>query len=307
MKEILFIGRGGQGLVSAASILAQAYLLANRHVLAFPKFGVERRGAIIEAFFRFDNKKIGDRFTIQHPDFIVFSDDMILKSDNRRLDGLSEGGVIVINSVPAPKDFAWLRERVKHLRSFRVVTVDATGIALDCGIGTKMNPITNTAIVGALARMLDFSLEIVTEVISKTVPNPEANTRAARQAFDNLVMIGFINSKISAVKKNYRLESPDYENQIVSVTTHDMTDNKTGDWRMGFKPALDLELCNRCGLCREFCPDSAVSDTAGNGLAIDYDYCKGCGICARMCPKQAISMQAEGSEITNQEVGDEKK
>ncbi|OGF26863.1 hypothetical protein A2303_06565 [Candidatus Falkowbacteria bacterium RIFOXYB2_FULL_47_14] len=306
MKEILFIGRGGQGLVSAASILAQAYLAANRHVLAFPKFGVERRGAIIEAFFRFNDKKIGDRFAIQRPDLIVFSDDMILRSDNRRLDGLSEGGVIVINSARPPKDFAWLRERVKHLKSFRAVTVDATKIALDCGIGSRMNPITNTAIVGALARMLDFSLEIIVEVINKSVPNPEANARAARQAFEALEIIPFISREISAVKKSFGPENPDHEDYIVSVTTHDMTGNKTGDWRMGFKPAFDQELCNHCGLCREFCPDSAIGDEAGGKLLINYDYCKGCGICARMCPKKAISMQAEGSEITNQEAGDEK-
>lgn len=306
MKKLLFVGRGGQGLVSAATILASAYLSQGKEVLTFPKFGVERRGAIIEAFFRFDGQKIGDRFAIQHPDFIIFSDEMILKSDSRRLDGLSEGGVIVINSARPPKDFVWLRERIKHLRSFRVVTVDATKIALDCGIGSKMNPITNTAIVGAVARMLDFSLEIIVAVINKTVPNPEANARAARQAFEVLEIMPFISREISVAKKSSGPESSDYENYIVSVTTHDMTGNKTGDWRMGFKPIFDKELCNHCGLCREFCPDSAVSDTAGGDPLINYDYCKGCGICAEMCPKKAITMRPEKSDITAKESGDEK-
>src|SRR3989339_736618 len=296
MKEILFIGRGGQGLVTAATILAQAYLSAGRHVLAFAKFGVERRGAIVEAFFRFNDKKIGDRFAIQRPDFIVFSDDMILRSDNRRLEGLSEGGVIIVNSDRTPKDFAWLRERVKHLKSFRAVTVDATRIALDCGIGSKTNPITNTAIVGAVARMLDFSLETIVAVINKTVPNPEANIRAARQAFDVLEIMPFISREISAVEKKIEPKIPDYENYIVSITTRDVTGNKTGDWRMAGKPVIDREKCGRVkgckGFCGIFCPEAAIR-AAEDKMMIDYDHCKGCGICAAECPFKAISMQRE--------------
>ena len=63
---------------------------------------------------------------------------------------------------------------------------------------------------------------------------------------------------------------------------------KTGTWRT-YKPVVDRELCNECGLCRMYCPD-AVIDVE---LNIDLEYCKGCGICAKECPKKAITMVRE--------------
>ena len=63
---------------------------------------------------------------------------------------------------------------------------------------------------------------------------------------------------------------------------------KTGSWRV-FKPVVDKERCNACGICAMFCPDAAISED----LVVDLDFCKGCGICAYECPKKAISMERE--------------
>jgi pyruvate ferredoxin oxidoreductase delta subunit len=63
---------------------------------------------------------------------------------------------------------------------------------------------------------------------------------------------------------------------------------KTGSWRV-FRPVVDKEKCNACGLCVSYCPDAVISDD----LVIDLEYCKGCGICANECPKKAISMARE--------------
>ena len=63
---------------------------------------------------------------------------------------------------------------------------------------------------------------------------------------------------------------------------------KSGSWRT-FRPVVDREKCNECGLCRLYCPDGAISVD----LEIDLDYCKGCGICAEECPKKAITMVRE--------------
>ncbi|HII77141.1 MAG TPA: 4Fe-4S binding protein [Methanolinea sp.] len=63
---------------------------------------------------------------------------------------------------------------------------------------------------------------------------------------------------------------------------------KTGSWRV-FRPIVDLEKCNSCGICAMFCPDAAISED----LEIDLDFCKGCGICAHECPKKAIRMERE--------------
>lgn len=63
---------------------------------------------------------------------------------------------------------------------------------------------------------------------------------------------------------------------------------KTGTWRV-FRPVVDKEKCNECGLCQTYCPDGTIDEE----LKIDLDFCKGCGICANECPKKAITMVRE--------------
>lgn len=63
---------------------------------------------------------------------------------------------------------------------------------------------------------------------------------------------------------------------------------KTGSWRT-FRPVVDREACNACGLCAQYCPDGCINEE----LEIDLEFCKGCGICAQECPKQAIKMVRE--------------
>ena len=66
---------------------------------------------------------------------------------------------------------------------------------------------------------------------------------------------------------------------------------KTGSWR-NLRPVVDKDVCNKCLLCYQYCPDSAIEKTE-DGPKINYDYCKGCGICAHECPKEAIKMEQE--------------
>jgi pyruvate ferredoxin oxidoreductase delta subunit len=63
---------------------------------------------------------------------------------------------------------------------------------------------------------------------------------------------------------------------------------KTGSWRV-FRPVVDREKCNACGLCAMYCPDGVIS----KDLEVDLTFCKGCGICAHECPKSAIEMVRE--------------
>ena len=66
---------------------------------------------------------------------------------------------------------------------------------------------------------------------------------------------------------------------------------ETGTWRV-FKPVVDREKCNSCGMCAMYCPDGVID----SAYEIDLVFCKGCGICANECPKKAIAMVREGEE-----------
>ena len=67
---------------------------------------------------------------------------------------------------------------------------------------------------------------------------------------------------------------------------------KTGNWR-DQRPVVDQELCKKCNVCKDVCPDDAVKVLAEDQYEIDYDFCKGCGICAHECPADAIKMIPE--------------
>jgi len=68
---------------------------------------------------------------------------------------------------------------------------------------------------------------------------------------------------------------------------------RTGGWRTGVRPVVDLERCIDCLLCWLYCPDSAVTLSGESFTGFDLEYCKGCGICADVCPVAAIEMVAE--------------
>ena len=66
----------------------------------------------------------------------------------------------------------------------------------------------------------------------------------------------------------------------------------TGDWRT-FRPIIDQEGCNKCGICWMYCPEGTISKKEDGSFEIDLIYCKGCGICAKECPTNNIKMIRE--------------
>ena len=68
---------------------------------------------------------------------------------------------------------------------------------------------------------------------------------------------------------------------------------RTGAWRTGLVPRVDLDRCVNCLLCWIYCPDSAVSLDGTTFVGFDEDLCKGCAICVEVCPTKAIRMEAE--------------
>lgn len=186
MLEIRFHGRGGQGTVVATILLSKAFFQAGYQVQSFPFFGVERRGAPVEAYLRLDDKKILLRTNVTAPDHVVVQDQTLLQSiDVTR--GLKPGGWLLLNSPEAPADPG-------RFRGLRLACVDATRIALEHQLGTRTHPIVNTAMMGAFARMLGTPpMEAVCNAIRDEVPSePEANIAAARKAYEEVILIGDI-------------------------------------------------------------------------------------------------------------------
>jgi 2-oxoacid:acceptor oxidoreductase gamma subunit (pyruvate/2-ketoisovalerate family) len=176
MIEIRFHGRGGQGAVVASKVLAVAFFHERYHVQSFPAFGVERRGAPVQAFLRIDQKPVQLRSAIYTPDHIIVLDPTLVAAVDVT-SGLKPGGWILINTSHGPGDFP-------QFKGFRTATVDATAIALRNGLGSRTNPIVNTAILGAFAGATSL-LEIGSVVLAIREELPvkrNENARAAREA-----------------------------------------------------------------------------------------------------------------------------
>jgi 2-oxoacid:acceptor oxidoreductase delta subunit (pyruvate/2-ketoisovalerate family) len=75
-----------------------------------------------------------------------------------------------------------------------------------------------------------------------------------------------------------------------AVRPRDARQPRTGSWRTGERPEVDLSKCVNCLLCWLYCPDSAIRLDGTTFVGFDYDYCKGCELCAVACPTGAIEM-----------------
>lgn len=177
MTEIRFHGRGGQGAVIASEILASALFAEGKFVQTFPEFGVERRGAPVQAFLRFDNKPILLRCKVYNPDHIIVLDSVLTKTVNIT-QGLKPGGWILLNSSQVPK--------TTQFSKFRLATVDATAIAIKYRLGAKTAPIVNTAILGAFIKITNLtSLNHIIDKIKEYVPvKIEENIQATKDAYE---------------------------------------------------------------------------------------------------------------------------
>jgi pyruvate ferredoxin oxidoreductase gamma subunit/2-oxoisovalerate ferredoxin oxidoreductase gamma subunit len=186
MQEIRFHGRGGQGTVVASILLAKALFSAGYDVQTFPLFGVERRGAPVEAYLRLDKQKILTRNNMVTPDHVVVQDAKLLQSVNVTR-GLKPGGWILLNNAGLPVKLA-------PFKGFRLAFVDATQIAVDCELGTRTQPIINTAMIGAFARMLSMPplVNISEAITAEIAARPDKNIEASQRAYKNIQLFGLV-------------------------------------------------------------------------------------------------------------------
>jgi pyruvate ferredoxin oxidoreductase gamma subunit len=142
MIEIRLHGRGGQGAVTSAEMVALAAIGIGKYAQAFPSFGPERRGAPVVAFCRISDEKIRLRAVIARPDVVLVLDPSIL----RLVDvsgGLKTEGILITNTRFSPEEI----KKELGIKT-RLATVDANKIARE-ELGL---PITNTTMLGALIK-----------------------------------------------------------------------------------------------------------------------------------------------------------
>ncbi len=296
MIEIRFHGRGGQGSVTAAELVAQAVVNEGIYAQAFPSFGPERRGAPVSAFLRVSDSQIFLREKIEAPDMIVVLDASLIELVDV-FSGLKAGGSAVINCPPHKR-----KSLMPWNESYRLVTVDATQVAMN-NIGL---PIANTAMIGAFLKGLGLI-----KLDSFKVPLQTRFGRLAEKNFQSMTQ-AFHDAQIAEPSGETSLSSPAQELNFTGILEKEALmawkslalgadilepGNSarflTGTWRMTGKPIFHSDACTKCGLCQLFCPEDSIFQNTEEQFTYNEDYCKGCGLCAQECPQAAITMEEE--------------
>ncbi len=142
--EIRWHGRGGQGTVTAAKVLAEACLSGGGYVQAFPEYGPERAGAPIRAFNRVSEKTIRMYGPVLHPKVVSIADATLIDTVNVT-EGAPDDAIFIVNTSKDPKE---VRKKLKAKDSQKVYTVDATRIAID----SFGRPLPNSSMLGAICK-----------------------------------------------------------------------------------------------------------------------------------------------------------
>ena len=177
MVEIRIHGRGGQGVVTAADLLAMAAFTEGHYAQAFPSFGSERTGAPVVSYCRISDEPIRSREPVLDPDIVIVQDPTLLPVMDV-FSGLKPGGLALINSTKKP-------EQLGDWHGIKVVTVPAGEIARK-HVG---RPLPNAALLGALAAITgQFDIKNVAEAIEQRWGGNvgKRNAEAAAEAFESI-------------------------------------------------------------------------------------------------------------------------
>jgi pyruvate ferredoxin oxidoreductase gamma subunit len=181
--EIRWHGRGGQGTVTAAKVLADACLSGGRHVQAFPEYGPERAGAPLRAYNRISERPLRMHCPVVNPRVVAVVDASLLDAINVA-DGALDDAVFVVNTSKDPKE---IRAKLKAKPSQKVFTVDATKIAID----TIGRPMPNASMLGAVNK--------ATGIVSMAVLLADV-----KGSFGKKFAQKIIDANLEAVKRGYQ-------------------------------------------------------------------------------------------------------
>ena len=186
MQEIRFHGRGGQGAVIASRVLAQALFLEGRYAQSFPTFGAERRGAPVAAFVRTDERFINLRSQVTEPDYVVVMAARLIDAVPVTA-GLKPRGRILINTDRSAAELKAGNQDLAKLADETLITVNLNQIALTYGLGTRIMPLINAPVLGALAKISGLvKVESLEAALADFIPQRlEDNRRALREAYQS--------------------------------------------------------------------------------------------------------------------------
>lgn len=283
MKELLFVGRGGQGVVLASQLLADTFARAGYWVQSFPEFTAERRGAPISAFLRWDETSpIHRRYKVRDCDVLVVVS--ASPPSPRAMQSVRPGGLMILNR----------EARFPHVGPFDIARVPASLIARRNNVlSSEGRPMGNVAVLGACVRLLmPHGLEFLEQAImSRMGATAEANIVAAREGYDRCTRQHAVagDTPVEPAPDPGRPSERRQDRPVFPISTTDSHLNHTGSWSID-RPVLTGE-CTACALCALFCPEGVITRSNGS-MAVDYLYCKGCGICEVVCPvRNAIHME----------------
>jgi len=187
LTEIRWHARAGQGAVTAAKVVAETALSADKYMQAMPEYGPERMGAPIKAFTRISDQPIEIHNNIEFPDVVIVLDESLIGVVDVT-EGLKDGGSLIINTCsPA----AGVKKALGVSDSVTVACVDASGIALD----TIKRDIPNTPIVGALVKATGvIDLDVFKGLLAKNLAKKfgqemiDANYAAVDRAYEEVTL-----------------------------------------------------------------------------------------------------------------------
>lgn len=285
MIEVTLHGRGGQGGVTLAKLIATAFFLRGKWTQAFGIYAAERSGAPLQAYVRIDESEITNHNQIREPNHLVVLDATLIRPPI--LAGLDPSGWIIVNASEEQPEWQDL------FAGRRVARVDASGIAVRHGLGTAAVPIVNTTMLGAVARALGLDFEEVRATLAD-LQLGGANVLAAREAFDDVTL-----TSVPGVSRVVELPAPPA--RIATLLDGDIGGfpaTRTGTWA-----TRSPRQQERTPPCNSVCPagndvrgfiDAIGEDVPTEALRILLETSALPGVCGRVCPAPCMEICNRG-------------
>jgi indolepyruvate ferredoxin oxidoreductase beta subunit len=181
VTNILLVGVGGQGILLASEILAEAFMLAGFDVKKSEIHGMSQRGGSVVSHVRF-GKEVFSPVVPEGEGDILFGFELL--ETYRYLSLLKPGATVIANDYKIAPPSVLLGQAVypqalpeKIKSNFpNFLLVDGQGLALQAGDVRAAN----TVMLGAVSRQLTISDEVWQQALEKMVPKKalEINLKA---------------------------------------------------------------------------------------------------------------------------------